>query len=180
MTVRGFLAWYLGAITFVGVSGASGYQALLHRHAMVAASTPTEPQVVADASPVPAAVPPAPSVAAEAQAPAPSSSAPATPAPSTQASNSSPAPAAPASNNPPASPKAHAQVSTATALPRLRPPVSHAPGHRTATVVHSTTPIYPTQPYAQPPAVTYYAYPAYYPYAGYYAYYPRYRYYRAY
>jgi hypothetical protein len=33
MTVRGFLLWYLGAVSFVGAAGASGYQAMLRQHA---------------------------------------------------------------------------------------------------------------------------------------------------
>jgi hypothetical protein len=43
MTLRAFLMWYLGAVVFVGVAGASGYQALSRQHSqgVTEASTAT-------------------------------------------------------------------------------------------------------------------------------------------
>src|SRR5262245_55743610 len=63
MTIRGFLMWYLGAVTLVGATGASSWQALQRLHA---ANTPkpTPPAMVAEAPepappPLAATTPPA-------------------------------------------------------------------------------------------------------------------------
>src|ERR1700761_2600942 len=64
MTVRRFLLCYLGTVAFIGVAGATGYQALLRQRAEMAAAIPV---LVADASPDATArdvVPAAPAAAA--------------------------------------------------------------------------------------------------------------------
>lgn len=43
MTVRKFLAWYLGAVLFVGTAGAGGYQVLLRQRAQPAMQQAAEP-----------------------------------------------------------------------------------------------------------------------------------------
>src|SRR5208282_3596885 len=61
MTVRGFLLWYLGAVTLVGVAGASGYQIIARQRAestvrdAPAAAAPAPMDTVADAQPQAAA-----------------------------------------------------------------------------------------------------------------------------
>jgi hypothetical protein len=178
MTVRGFLLWYLGAVTFVGVAGASGYQAMERQHAensahgvAVAAALVSSPAAIgADAQP---------------QAAAPSA-------------NPSPLPApAPRSAKITALPPLHPPV--AAAAPPA--PVTHQPSHRAVAEHHTihrpvavaavprvipryqappNTAAYPPPP---PPRPATYGYPGYYVYRGgyaYYSYYPRYGYYPAY
>jgi hypothetical protein len=58
MTMRGFLACYLGAVAIVGITGASAYHGLQRRHEATQLASVTLPAPVAEAPP-PAAAPPA-------------------------------------------------------------------------------------------------------------------------
>lgn len=153
MTVRRFLLCYLGAIAFIGVAGATGYQALLRQHTETTAARPV---MVADASPDAAARDAPPAAAAVTPTVPPAAI---------------------------AIPKLRPHVATAMRLPRLRPPAttSHATSHAaTAPARDKWAAASPAQPYNDPPPPSYNAWPVYYSYPGYYGYYPRYGYYRAY
>jgi hypothetical protein len=175
MTLRGFLAYYLGAVTVVGGVGASAYQELHRRHAAMEAVATPKPVVVAEAT-HDATPPPAPPVAAAVTPPA--------PAPVVAA-------APPTAR---ALPKLRPHVATAVASnpkPWPRVAVTHAPPRQPPRTAHNEiarneASVYQAQPYGPPPEMPYgyYASPAYYPYAGYYGGYgyypPRYGYYRSY
>jgi hypothetical protein len=160
MTMRGFLAYYLGTVMVIGAAGASTYHVLVLRHAATeAAATTAKPAVVAEAVPQDVALP-----------------APAATAPQAEPLHVRPMP------------KLRPHVATA-GRPALRHPLrtvaaEHAATHRPTAVaaLRREVPVYRPAPYMAPPrlappAVSYYAYPAYSPYAGYYSYYPRYGYY---
>jgi len=171
MTLRGFLACYLGAVVVIGGVGASAYQGLRHRHAAPEAVATPKPIAVAEATPE-APPPPTPPVAAAVTPPAPVVAA----APPTAR----------------ALPKLRPHVATAVASnPKSWPRVAatHAPAHQPPRTAHNEVarnepPIYQPQPYGPPPEMQYYASPARYPYGGYYGGYgyypPRYGYYRSY
>ncbi len=181
MTVRGFLLWYLGAVTFVGVAGASGYQIMARQHAESAA------RGVAVAG---AQVSPPAAMGADAQ-------------PQAAAPSVNPAPL------PTPLPAPVPTNMGIAALPLLRPPVTaasppapvtHQPAHRAVALHHPihrpvavaaaprVRPRYQPPPYTAlypppPPRPVYYGYPSYYVYRGgyaYYSYYPRYGYYPVY
>jgi hypothetical protein len=164
MTLRGFLACYLGAVVIVGGVGASAYQGLQRRHAAIEAVATPKPVAVAEATQdtTPAAVP----------------------APATVATPPAPALVAPATA-PGARPlpKLRPHVTTTVAAnPKPWPRVAsvHTTMHQPPRVAHNEVPAYQPQPYGPPPEMQYYASPAYYPYGGYYGYGyypPRYRYY---
>ena len=173
MTVRGFLLWYLGAVTLVGVAGASGYQIMARQRAEsavrgdAAAAVPAPVATVAYAQPQAAAprVPPAPVLAL--------------------ASTSTRTAALP--------PLRRHVAAVSPPGPLTRHPLHRAiamrhPVHRpvVAAVVWREAPRYRPGPYAvlypPPPRVAYYRYPGYYVYQGgyaYFSYYPRYGYYPA-
>jgi hypothetical protein len=166
MTMRGFLAWYLGAVMVVGAAGASTYHVLLQRHA-AAETAAAKPIAVADETP-PEALPPI-------------------------ATPSGPGSAATKRWDEPShvmrEPRLRPHVAVAT-RPALRHPLrtvaaAHAAPHRpTVVATRREVPIYRPAPYApsalrSPPAVGYYPYVAYDPYTGYYSYYPRTGYYRS-
>jgi hypothetical protein len=164
MTMRGFLAYYLGTVMVIGAAGASTYHVLVLRHAVTeAAATPAKPVVVAETAPQDAA-PPTPAPAATVPLPEPL--------------------------HVRLVPKLRPHVATA-GRPIPRHPLrtvsaEHSAAHRPTAVaaLRREVPVYRPAPYMAPPrlappAVGYYAYPAYSPYAGYYTYYPRYGYYRS-
>jgi hypothetical protein len=173
MTLRGFLACYLGAVAVIGGVGATAYQGLQHRHAAMEALATPKPVAVAEAT-HDATPPPAPPAAAAVT--------PSAPAPGVVA-------AAPTAR---ALPKLRPHVATAVASspkPWPRVAVTHAPTHQPPRTTHNEVarneaPNYHPQPYGPPPEMQYYASPAYYPYGGYYGGYgyypPRYGYYRSY
>jgi hypothetical protein len=173
MTLRGFLACYLGAVVVVGGVGASAYQGLRHRHAAMDALTTPKPVAVAEVTHDATPPPSAPNAAAIT---------PARPAPAV-------ASAPPAAR---AVPKLRPHVATAaTANPKPWPrvAVAHTPAHQAPRTAHNEiarneAPNYQPQPYGPPPEMQYYASPAHYPYGGYYGGYgyypPRYGYYRSY
>jgi hypothetical protein len=172
MTLRGFLACYLGAVAVIGGVGTSAYQGLRHRHAALEALATPKPVVVAEATH--AATPPAPPVAAAVTPPV--------PAPVVAA-------APPTAR---ALPKLRPHVATAVPSnpkpwPRVavtRTPARQPPRVARNEVARNEAPSYQPQPYGPPPEMQYYASPAYYPYGGYYGGYgyypPRYGYYRSY
>jgi hypothetical protein len=172
MTLRGFVACYLGAVVVVGGVGASAYQGLRHRHAAMDALTTPKPVEVADAT-HDATPPPAPPVAVLPPL----------------------APARVVAAAPPAAralPKLRPHVATAVPSnpkPWPRVAVAHAPAHQPPRATHNDVarnepPSYQPPPYGPPPEMQYYASPAHYPYGGYYGGYgyypPRYGYYRSY
>jgi hypothetical protein len=173
MTLRGFLACYLGAVVVVGGVGASAYQGLRNRHAALEAVATPKPVAVAEATPD-ATPPPAPPHAAALTPPAHVPVVAATP---------------PAAR---ALPKLRPHVATAVASnpkPWPRVTVTHAPARQPPRTVHNEVarneaPNYQPPPYGPPPEMQYYASPAHYPYGGYYGGYgyypPRYGYYRSY
>ena len=164
MTMRGFLAYYLGTVMVIGAAGAGTYHALVLRHAATeAAATPAKPVVEAETA-LQDVAPPAP--------------APAATVPLAEPLHVRPVP------------KLRPHV-TAAGRSIVRHPLrtvaaEHSTAHRPTTVasLRREVPVYRPAPYMAPPrlappAVSYYAYPAYSPYAGYYTYYPRYGYYRS-
>jgi hypothetical protein len=164
MTLRGFLAYYLGTVMVIGAAGASTYHVLVLRHAATEAAAPTaKPVVTAEVLPQDVAQP----------APAPTATMPL---------------AEPLHLRP--MPKLRPHVAAA-GRPVLRHPLrtvaaEHSAAHRPTAVaaLRREVPVYRPAPYMAPPrlappAVRYYAYPAYSPYPGYYSYYPRYGYYRS-
>jgi hypothetical protein len=189
MTVRGFLAWYLGAVLFVGTAGAGGYQILTQQRAQRAAQEAAEPP----ATTVAAAQPVVPDTGQSEPSPSPSLS---------NAANTATAalhqPAATLRPFPPL--RSHLTASDHVARPEWRAgrhtklALAERPAHHPRTLAAATrtpyrsaaryvVPLRPPGGYAPPrPAVTYYAYPAYQPYPpGYgYAYAPGYPYYRVY
>ena len=173
MTLRGFLACYLGAVVVIGGVGASAYQELRHRHAALEAVATAKPVALADATHE-ATPPPAPPLDATVT--------PRTPAPIVAAA---PPPAR-------ALPKLRPHVPTAVASnpkPWPRVAVTHAPVRQPPRTAHTEVARneasnYQPPPYGPPPEMQYYASPAHYPYGGYYGGYgyypPRYGYYRSY
>ena len=164
MTLRGFLACYLGAVVIVGGVGASAYQGLQRRHAAMEAAATPKPVAVAEATQDTAPVP--------VQAPA-AVAAPPMPTPV--------APVAAPSARPLPKLRPHG-TTTVAANPKPWPRVAsaHTTVHQPPRVVHNEAPVYQPQPYGPPPEMQYYASPAYYPYGSYYGYGyypPRYRYY---
>jgi hypothetical protein len=173
MTLRGFLACYLGAVVVAGGVGASAYQGLRHRHAAMEAQAMPKPVAVAEAIPD-ATPPPAPPVAA--------TQTPRVPAPVVAAVPPT------ARALPKLRPHAAAAVAS-NPKPWPRVAVTHAPAHQPPRTAHNEVarnepPMYQPQPYGPPPEMQYYASPAHYPYGGYYGGYgyypPRYGYYRSY
>ena len=181
MTMRGFLACYLGVVVAVGAVGGSAYEGLRHRHAAMEMAA-AKPISVAEATPAivaPPAPSPVPAVTPTIPAPAPAA---------TVASTPTTSPAAPPAQPPNTAswPKLRPHVATAVAPRRPvwpRTAVAHAPAHHQTIIARSEAPVYASEPYAPPPppppSMQYYGYPGYYPYGGYYAYYPRYGYYRS-
>ena len=172
MTLRGFLACYLGAVVVVGGVGASAYQGLRQRHAAMDALTTPKPVTVAeatqDATPTPAppvaTVPPLapPRVVAAAQ----------------PAARALPKLRPHVATAVPSNPKPWPRVAVTHAPPRQPPRTAHNE------VARNEAPNYQPPPYGPPPEMQYYASPAHYPYGGYYGGYgyypPRYGYYRSY
>jgi hypothetical protein len=169
MTLRGFVACYLGAVVVVGGVGASAYQGLRHRHAAMDALTTPKPVEVADATHDATPPPAAPPVAMLPPL----------------------APARVVAAAPPAAralPKLRPHVATAVPSnpkPWPRVAVAHAPAHQPPRATHNDVarnepPSYQPPPYGPPPEMQYYASPAHYPYGGYGYYPPRYGYYRSY
>jgi hypothetical protein len=142
MTMRGFLACYLGAVTVVGATGASAYYELQRRHeaTQVAALTPT-PFVVEAPAPVVAPAQVAPAVIVEPKAVVPPLAAPVA-----------------------AEPKA------AAPWPKLRPHVvAQSKPRPHVTTAHAQ--YLPPPPPPPPPVLYRYAYPTYSAYGPYYPYY---------
>lgn len=156
MTMRGFLACYLGAVAIAGITGASAYHELQRRHAATQ---------IASAAALPVAV---------AEVPPPETAAPAIP--TTAAAE--PKAVAPAPAKPVAS-----QSKVAARWPRLRPHVVARAKPRPRVTTDRAEYLPPQPPPPSPPPMAYgYAYPApaYPAYGGYYPYYyVRYGYYRS-
>jgi hypothetical protein len=162
MTMRGFLACYVGAVAVAGITGASAYHELQRRHEAAQLASATPPAPVAEAPPPAAALPPIATVA------------------SAEPKAIVPAPAKPAMKEPKATqwptlrphivararPRPHVTTEHAQYLPR---PAAEQAGYL------------PPPPPSSPPPMAYgYAYSPYPPYGGYYPYYyVRYGYYRS-
>ena len=154
MTMRGFLACYLGAVAIIGITGASAYHELQRRHAAAQIAAATLPAPVAEAPPPEAAAPAiATTAAAEPKAVAPT-------------------PVKPVASNP----------KVAAPWPRLRPHVMARARPRPRVTTEHAEYLPPLLPPSPPPMAYGYAYPApaYPAYGGYYPYYyVRYGYYRS-
>ncbi len=205
MTLHGLLMWCLGvgAVAFIGVAGASGYQLLARQHAQSVAQRAPETSATPSANPSPAVTTPSSAIAAAEPTPT---------APAVNPAAGSPSPAAPGSAAA-SLPLLRRHVASAAAAPDHavrtgKHPVrrsaaatvaAHHPAPRPPSLAAATplphVPSYRSDGYATPrqPGVWYPPPPAppaaYYPYQGYYGYrsgyayyagYPRYPYYPAY
>jgi hypothetical protein len=166
MTVRGFVACYLGIVLAIGAAGASTFHALQRRHAAEEAAAATSVVVAAAA---PQSVTPALAPAA---------------VPAAKATETSRA-----TQVPHLRPRITVEARTAFRHPLHVQTAKHLPLRRPAVVavVRNDMPMarparYAALPPRQPPVAgysAYPAYPAYAPYGAYSPYYPTYRYYRS-